>query len=157
MAKKILIALDDSQNAMRAVDFVGAHFAGDAEVKVLSVLLDTETLCAYQSPELTPYFLEQQATFCALENKKKELIEQTLQEARRRLINSGFATDAITVTAKRREKGIARDIIHEATTGGYSLVAIGKTGLSGIREFFMGSVAHKVVQGAKGVSVLLVE
>lgn len=157
MTKKILIALDDSQNAMRAVDFVGAHFMGDSEVTLLSVLPDTETLCAMQSPELTPYFLDQQASFCALENKKKELIDQTLQEARRRLVNCGFATGVVTIKAKKRDLGIARDIIQEAKTGGYDLVVMGKTGLSGIREFFMGSVTQKVVQGAKGVSVLLVE
>lgn len=157
MAKKILIALDDSQNAMRAVDFVGAHFMGDSEITLLSVLPDTETLCAMQSPELTPYFLDQQASFCALENKKKELIDQTLQEARRRLVNRGFATGAVIIKAQKREKGIARDIIQEAKTGGYGLVVLGKTGLSGIREFFMGSTAQKVVQGAKGTSVLLVE
>jgi nucleotide-binding universal stress UspA family protein len=157
MAKKILIALDDSQNAMRAVDFVGTHFMGDAEVTLISVLPDTETLCAMQSPELTPYFLDQQASFCALENKKKELIDLTLQEARRRLVNCGFATGAVIIKAQKREKGIARDIIQEAKAGGYDLVVMGKTGLSGIREFFMGSTAQKVVQGAKGISVLLVE
>ena len=54
-----------------------------------------------------------------------------------------------------RKKGIARDIIDEARNG-YDTVVMGKRGLSGIKEFFLGSVSQKVLNGAKDVSVLLV-
>lgn len=157
MAKKILIAFDESENAMRAVDFVGAHFAPDAEVMLLSVLLDTQALCDMHSPELTPYFKSEQSAFCTLEDKKKEVVSQAMKAARRGLINCGFAADKVHTQAVVREKGIARDIIKTAQNGGYSVVVLGKAGLSGIKEFFMGSVSQKVAQGAKNVSVLLVE
>jgi nucleotide-binding universal stress UspA family protein len=54
-----------------------------------------------------------------------------------------------------RKKGIARDIINEAHAG-YDTVVMGKKGLSGIKEFFLGSVSQKVLHGAEDLSVLLV-
>jgi nucleotide-binding universal stress UspA family protein len=157
MAKKILIAFDDSENAMRAVRFVGAHFTRDCEVAMLNVLPDTEIICAMQSPELTPYFLEQQAYFCNLESKKKEIVERALQEARKHLISCGFEDRKISIKINKRNQGIARDIIKEAMSGGYDLVVLGRKGMSGIKDFILGSIAQKVLHGVKGISVLLVE
>jgi nucleotide-binding universal stress UspA family protein len=157
MTKRILVAFDDSENAMRAVNFVGAHFTCDCEVTLLNVLPDTEILCAMQSPELTPYFLEQQAYFCNLEIKKKEIVERALKEARSHLIGCGFKDQKVVIQLNKRDQGIARDIIKAATTGGYDLVVLGRKGMSGIKDFILGSVAQKVLHGVKGVSVLLVE
>ena len=157
MAKKILIAFDESENAQRAVDFVGANFSADCAVTLFNVLLDSEAICAMESPELTPYFKAEQSAFCSLEDKKKEVVGQAMQNARRCLVNCGFAPDNIKIKTPVREKGVARDIIKEVEGGKYDLVVLGKQGLSGIKEFFLGSVPQKVIHGAKGVSVLLVE
>ncbi len=157
MAKSILIAFDDSENAMRAVDFVGTHLSPDSRVVLFNVLPDTEALCTMQSPELTSYFLEQQSTFCILENKKKELLNNALKNARLRLIDYGFDKDKITITSKKRVKGIARDIINESNKKSYDLVVLGKKGMAGIKEFFIGSISLKVVHGVNESSVLLVD
>ena len=71
MAKKILIAMDDSDNAARAVELVAKSFATDNTVVLFSVLLDTAALCKMNSPELSPLFRSQQSNFCALEDKKR--------------------------------------------------------------------------------------
>lgn len=157
MAKKILIAFDESENSMRAVDFIGTNFAADCSVTLFNVLLDTEAMCAMESPELTPYFKAEQSAFCSLEDKKKELVSQAMQKARRDLVNCGFNTDRVETKTVVREKGVARDIIKEIQNGGYDLVVLGREGLSGVKEFFLGSVPQKIIQGAKNVSVLLVE
>jgi nucleotide-binding universal stress UspA family protein len=157
MAKKILIAFDDSENAMRAVNFIGAHMTHDCAITLMNVLQDTEILCTMQNPELTPYFLEQQAYFCNLETRKKEIVERALQEARTQLIACGFEDKNVSIKLNKRDQGIARDIIREAMTGGYELVVLGRKGMSGIKDFLLGSIANKVLHGVKGVSVLLVE
>jgi nucleotide-binding universal stress UspA family protein len=125
-------------------------------VTLFNVLLDTQALCDMESPELTPYFKSEQSSFCTLEDKKKEVVSQAMQEARRCLVNCGFSPDRVQTRTAVRQKGVARDIIQEAQNGGYSLVVAGKEGLSGIKEFFLGSVPQKIVYGAKSMSVLLV-
>ncbi len=157
MAKKILIAFDESENSMRAVDFVSNNFLPDVDVTLFNVLLDTEAMCAMESPELTPYFKSEQSAFCSLEDKKKEVVRQAMQQGRQCLLNCGFAEDRVNTKTVVRQKGVARDIINEAQNGGYDLVVLGKQGLSGFKEFFLGSVPQKILYGVKNVSVLLVD
>lgn len=155
MAKKILVAFDDSENAIRAVQFVVDTFSRDHKVTLFSVLQDTAALCDLNSPELTPYFKEQQNSFCVLEEKKKSLVETALEKAGRMLREAGFDDDGITVKVDTKSKGVARDIIDESRNG-YDLVVLGRRGVSGIRDFFFGSVSQKVVQASKDVSILVV-
>ncbi len=157
MPKKILVALDDSENAMRAVNFVSRYFAPDSEVTLFHVFQDTQSLCSLQSPELIPYFLEQQSAFCSLENKKREIMDTSMERAKNALIGCGFESSQVHVKPATAEQGIARDIIAEARNGHYEVVVLGKKGHSGIKEFFLGSVTQKVINGVKNASVLMVD
>lgn len=155
MAKKILIPIDDSENALRAVAFVASTFAADNQITLLNVMLDTATLCNMDSPELIPLFKVQQASFCALEDKKRELVKEAMKKSKEHLVNAGFSTDNISIKIQDKHSGVARDILTEAEKG-YDLIVIGRRGMSGIKEFFMGSISQKVLNGAKDVSVLIV-
>ena len=81
MAEKIIIAMDDSENARRAVSYVSTHFRPDTIVTLFSVLADTAGLCDMNSPELTPVFRAQQSAFCQLEDKKRNLIKESCDQA----------------------------------------------------------------------------
>jgi nucleotide-binding universal stress UspA family protein len=155
MGYKILVAMDDSKNAMRAVEFVAKTSLPDHEITLFSVVPDTAAICEMNSPELVPHFLAHQIEFCTMEDKKRELVETAAQKAKQILQNAGFDEKKITIKLVTGKKGVARDIIDEAQTG-YDTVVMGKRGLSGIKEFFLGSVSQKVLHGAKDVSVLLV-
>ena len=71
MVNKILVAFDDSENAMRAVEYVATYFATDTKIILLNIVQDTASLCDMNSPALTPYFKSQQSSFCTLEEKKR--------------------------------------------------------------------------------------
>jgi nucleotide-binding universal stress UspA family protein len=159
MAKKILVAFDDSDNAMRAVEFVARSFTKDHHVTLFSVIPDTAALCemtGFNTPTLTPYFLEQQGVFCTLEDKKKDLIKASLQSAEAVLIQAGFAKSNIERKMIVEKKGPAKAIINEGRSG-YDTIVLGKRGLSGIKEFLLGSVSHKVLSAVEDVSVVLVK
>ena len=68
MAKKILLAMDESENAMRAAEFITQTFNKDNEVTIFSVVLDTPTVCEMDSPSLTPHFTAQKDVFCWVED-----------------------------------------------------------------------------------------
>lgn len=156
MEKKILLAIDDSENARRAVEFVANFFTPDNTITLFNVIPDTATLCAMNSPELTPYFTSQQSSFCLLEEKKKKLVNEAMQKAKRILLDAKFEEKNITKKSEINKKGIARDIIREAKAG-YHVVVMGKRGLSGIKDFILGSVSQKVFNTAKDISVLVVD
>lgn len=155
MGQKILIAFDDSENAMRAVDYVARSFSEDNHVTLFSVLQDTAALCDMNSPELTPYFKSQQQAFCALEDKKKDLVSSALAKAAEVLRSAGFKEDNIAIKAEPKKKGIARDIADEARNG-YDLVVLGRRGVSSIKDYFLGSISQKVMNLAQEASILIV-
>ena len=155
MYKKILVAIDDSENAMRAVEFIANLFATDNKITLFSVIQDTAALCEMNSPGLTPYFKSQQSSFCLLEEKKKEFVNKALQKARETLIDAGFEEKNITIKSEIKKSGVARDIIKEAQLG-YNVIVLGRRGLSGIKDFILGSVSQKVFHLTKDMSVLFV-
>lgn len=155
MSRKILIAFDDSENAMRAVEYVAKLLSKDCRVTLFSVVQDTASICDLHSPELTPYFKSQQDSFCVLEEKKKQILSAAQVKAKAILAANGFADDQIRLKSEPKKKGIARDIVAEAQTG-YDLVVLGRRGLAGIREFFMGSVSQKVLGLAQELPILIV-
>lgn len=155
MNKNILVAIDDSANAMRAVEFASKFLVHNGKITLFNVLQDTVALCSLESPELTPYFLSQKSSFCVLEDKKKELIDKAMQNAKKILINAGFDDKNISIKTHIRKKGIARDIAKEAMAG-YDLIVIGRKGASGVKEFFMGSTSQKILHLVTDASVLIV-
>ncbi|MBW2065485.1 MAG: universal stress protein [Deltaproteobacteria bacterium] len=155
MSKKILVAMDDSENAMRAVQYVAASFKPEHEVTLFSVIPDTAAVCDMNSPELTPFFLSQQGIFCTMEDKKRELVKKAAEKARQILTAAGFDANKLTVKIENRKKSVARDIIEEAKSG-YDTVVMGRRGLSSIEEMFLGSVSQKVLHASKGLTVILV-
>jgi len=155
MGKKILVALDESENAMRAVDYIAHTFTPDHEVTLYHVTMDTAAICDMNSPELIPYFTSQQLAFCSLEDKKKELVRKAMDQGKNRLIRAGFDEKHIALKMQAKKKGVARDIIAEAQSG-YDTIVLGRRGLSSVTEFIVGSVSQKVLHNARDVSVVLV-
>jgi nucleotide-binding universal stress UspA family protein len=155
MSQRILIAFDDSDNAMRAVTYIARSMSRDSQVTLFSVVQDTATLCDMNSPELTPYFKSQQEAFCLLEDKKRQLLAEAQGKAKALLVANGFAEAQIQVKSELKKKGIARDIAAEAESG-YDLVVIGRRGSSGIKEFFLGSISQKILQLVHSTSILIV-
>jgi nucleotide-binding universal stress UspA family protein len=155
MDNKILVAFDDSENAMRAIEYIAKFFTTDHQITLFNIAQDTAALCDMNSPELTPYFKSQQSSFCTLEDKKKSLVDMALQKARKKLLDAGFEEKNISIKAETKKKGVARDIVKEAQSG-YNTIVMGRRGQSGIKDFILGSVSQKVFQLVKDISLIVV-
>jgi nucleotide-binding universal stress UspA family protein len=117
-------------------------------------MLDTAALCHMDSPELTPLFRSQQSNFCTLEDKKRELVTAAMHKAKAVLMSAGFTEKNIEIKVENKKLGVARDILAEAEKG-YDMIVMGRRGISGLKEFFLGSISQKVFTGAKDISVLI--
>lgn len=155
MGHKILVAFDESENAKRAVDYIAQIFPRDAEITLFSVLQDSAAICEMNSPELIPYFKAQKNAFCALEDKKSVVVNDASHDAMTSLIENGFQKALISIKIENKKKSVAKDIVKEARSG-YDLVVLGRRGLSGIKEYFLGSISSKVLHMAPDVSLLFV-
>ena len=155
MGHKILVAFDESNNAKRAVEYIAQVFPRDAEITLFSVLQDSAAICEMNSPELTPYFKSQKNAFCALEDKKKAVVNDAGHNAMTSLIENGFKEELVLLKIENKKNSVAKDIVKEARSG-YDLVVLGRRGLSGIKEYFLGSISSKVLHMAPDVSLLFV-
>jgi nucleotide-binding universal stress UspA family protein len=136
--KNILVALDRSEGAMRAVDFVGELMGGhDFNVTLLHVIRNGEQI-------------KPGASFKPMPEEDIQTEEQKMQavfdEAKRRLVDYGFKPDHVTSKVITGASSPPRAIVQEAEQGGYSPIVIGRRGLSKLQEFFMGSVSNQVIQ-----------
>ena len=157
MAKKVLIAVDESKNSMKAVNYVARGIEKTGTVTLLSILPDATAACGLDSPTLTPVFKEHMQTFCAIEDTKRNSVKAFMEKAKRALVQAGFPPKNVAVKIRKKKVGIARDILKEAEQGKYTTVVIGRRGLSGIKQFVLGSVSSKIVKFAKKVSVIVVD
>ncbi len=136
--KNILVAMDRSESAMRAVDFVGELMGGhDFNVTLLHVIRNGEQIQAGASYKPVP---EEDI------QTEEQKIRRVFDEAKRRLIDYGFKPDHMTSKVITGVSSLPRAIVQEAEQGGYSPIVIGRRGLSKFQEFFMGSVSNQVIQ-----------
>jgi nucleotide-binding universal stress UspA family protein len=157
MASKILIAVDESKDSMKAVNYVATGMNPAATVTLFSVLPDPTAACGLDAPSLTPLFRRNRQAFCALEDTKKDTVNAFMKKAKEALVKSGFASKNVAIRIRKKKVGIARDILKEAERGKYDTLVIGRRGLSGIKQFLLGSISDKVVKFAKKASVIVVD
>lgn len=141
MYKKILIPLDGSELAKKALDHAEKLAkAFDAEMILFQIV---PLLPIYGAPELvTPFVLDE---------KQREAAERYLTNLVEELKKKGFNATAEVKTGMQ----VAAEIIDFAKERGVDLIVMSTHGHSGITRWVLGSVAHKVLTRAE-TPVLLV-
>ena len=156
MQQKILVALDDSPNAMRAVEQVARTYTPNIEITLYSVLPQVDFGCIMDLNSLNREQLDLHYSLCSdMQKQKENQVEQALDEAKNLLIKSGFDQKTVTVKVDRKGGDVAKEIINEANTG-YDTIVMGRRGMTALKAFFIGSISQKVLHAVKDKSVLIV-
>jgi len=147
--KNILIAVDESENARRAVLYVAQLLEGAKgfRISVLHVIGEPEE-DYFATPEEREEWLSQY--------KKK--VDKMLEEYRQILIQWGFDPSVVSVRSTMRHcPSMAKCILDERDETKYSTVVVGRHGLSRTEEFLFGSTSSKIVNYARNCTVWVVE
>lgn len=158
--KRILVAFDSSDNAFRAVDYVGGIVGGGEGFEV--TLLHVERL-----PERDYYADEKSWKASCV--KQEEDMREALTKGGRMLLEKGLEKDNMTVEymvscgspLHRREMcsmgtSVALDVLRVAKEGEFGTIALGRRGVSKAEEFLFGSVSTKIIHTAKDCTVWVV-
>lgn len=139
----ILVPIDGSENALRALDFA-ASLAQAAELQVLLLYVapmgPVEMMKAMGYPATVRQQAEQRAA--EYEQIRHELSEHVFGAARARL------PDGLEVKQMMCSGDPAEIILEQAAKLGNAIIVMGNRGLSNVRELVIGGVSNKVLHHA---------
>ncbi len=147
--RNILIAVDESENSHRAVQYVAGILEGMKGFKV-------SVLHVIREPE--------EDEFPAEEEKEKwvhthqQQVDQMLEEYRGILLDAGFALGDVSTRSTFRDcPSMAECILAERDLLGCATLVVGRKGISHKEEFLFGSISGKIVRTARNCTVWVVE
>jgi len=133
---KILVAIDASERAKRAIDYVGAVVdSSNWEVTLFHVIRDIDRKKLH---------------------KAEKIMASIFKEATTHLEKAGFNRNQINTKVVTKAPSRANAIVVEALNGGYGTIVVGRRGLSNVEEFYMGRVSNKIIQMAREMAVWIV-
>ncbi len=132
---KILVGLDASEGAMRAVDCVGT---------MVSTHLEVTLYHAVRAPDEK------------ILHKAEKSMKSVFEKAIHRLENAGFHRNQITARTATGVLSRAGAVIQYALKGGYGTIVVGRRGLSEVEEFSIGRVSNKLIHMARELAVWVV-
>lgn len=147
--RHIMIAVDGSDNARRAVAFV-ADFLGcytGLKVTLLHIILE---------PEDT-YFPDEKTRRQWLADQDGDA-KKFMKEYRHILVAAGFSEDKVDVRIDTMHgASIADCIMKEQEVMKCHIVVIGRRGISKKEEFIFGSTSNRIIHEAQKCAVLVIE
>ncbi len=150
-SNNVLLAVDNSENTMRAVDHAGFMLAGtDVNVTVFHSKRD---LRRFVPKEVLQEFPEIQKFW---QSKAGEVVAPYMTKARESLVRAGLAENQISVKVVDGGRSAARDILKEAEENAIGTIILGKKGYSNVKDYAMGSITKKVLEQAADMAVCIV-
>ena len=155
MQKKVLIAVDDSRHSENAIHYA----AGLSEsVKELKFVL------FHVQPTISQYLVDEarfkpsaNAELKKLMKKGHETAQTLLQKHKALMVSRGVAEDQVQAISLPRKFGVGKDILEYGTALLYDAIIVGRRGVSGLAEVFVGSVSANVVDHSELLPVWIVD
>ncbi len=157
--KKILLAVDASENSSRAIEYTGVIIGDAADFQI-------ELLYVERMPE-RDIFPDETSWQTACE-EEKDKIRKFLDQAKSMLLNRGVRPEIVSIRYLKFSdfygspndvgfRGVANQIMHAQQEGNFGTLVVGRRGVSKTEEFLFGSVSTKIIHHIKGCTVWVVE
>ncbi len=132
--EKILIAMDDSEDSLEAVEYAGHMIGNDQKITLFNVLTSEREI----------------------EIAKKKM-EALLAQAKGHLQGTGINENDIEIKVAIKKKGVSHDILEEVKKGEYGSIILGKGSASRTHQLLFGSISNYIVQHAKDCGVWVID
>lgn len=159
--RKILVAVDASENALRAVNYTGDMMRGSDAIHIELVTIERlpeRDLFATEDAWKTECKIRQEAYHKFLAKAQEILVGKGISEGKifTRYIESCKSPLIGPSSVCSFGTDIAQDIMGIIEKEGFGTVVIGRRGVSKKEEFLFGSVSTKIVHYAKGCAIWVV-
>jgi nucleotide-binding universal stress UspA family protein len=158
--KTMLIAIDDSRNAMKAVEYVATQCRSTEDLRIGLV---------YVLPNLPAIFWDEGHILSEDEKKeRKNVVDKWLADRRTKmepvfrkatdiLKEAGISSQQIQTKSISDSTDVAESILEEARSGGYQTIVVGRRGISAGKRLLLGSVTNKIITNGSGFAITIVE
>ncbi len=155
MEKKLLVAVDDSLQAMKAIDYVAL---------MARVLAPVRFVLFHVQPALSQYLTDEarrkekarrvlKEILAANDAKGREVLDSALQ----RMARKGVDPKRIETVTAPMDVGVANDILAVGNAKPYDAIIVARRGASSIQKWFMGSVTANLVEHTTLVPIWVVD
>lgn len=153
--KTILVPVDNSIHSIHALQYLA---------KMSPVSQDMTYKLLYIQPRLSDYIVDE-AKRDSVALKKLEQVNEKhaalghdiLERHKERLVQMNVAEKRITLFNRRRNVGIAQDILQFAYDYGVDAIVIGRRGYSKLQDTFIGSTTVNIVDHDKDIPVWVID
>ncbi len=147
----VLLALDRSKEALRAVDHAGFILADTSHP--ITLFYSQRNLTSFLPRQVVEEAGDLERIF---QDRTGKIIAPVMQTARQMLMDAGVDESRITVRVAEGTRSPAADIVKTANKLNCGTIIVGRRGTSGQSMFNMGSVSRKVVEGSDDTAVWIV-
>lgn len=155
MRRKIMIAVDASIHSRNAMAYAA---------RIAETLKEVDFALFHIQPMISLYLVEEaarlpqaKAELARMDEKNREASHRLLEDCRAHMESKGIDVNCIEIMTRPRRYGIAEDILTAAETGSYDAILVGRRGISGLQEMFMGSVTSNLLAGSQVIPVWVVD
>ena len=160
MPHKILIALDGSAGAWRAVEYVADVFGQTPGIQV--TLLHVQPGLpgegwSYGQVLSEPHTKRLRTALAQWERTQQERWQILVRRARCRFVQAGIPETAVSERFRRKDYRVADTIVEEAERGRFTTIVMGRRASTRATAQVLGSVSNRVIQAVRGCAVTIVE
>jgi len=150
-SRKVLIALDSSDNAQRAVDHAGFILAGtDCSITLFH---SKRQLRRFVPKELLKNAAELETLW---KSAAAQDIAPAIEKAEQLLLDRGIAPGQISTKIIDGSRSAAADIIKAARKGDFGTIVMGRKGFTADEDYGLGSITRKIVQDFDDMALWIV-
>ncbi|HKJ98936.1 MAG TPA: universal stress protein [Desulfotignum sp.] len=138
--EKVLVAIDGSQDSLRAVDHVSFMVSENKDTKItlVHVTNTARNYCEIDLDEdLDPEFVQ------IIEKKDRACVDKFYPLAMKKFEQMGISKDRIEIQTLAGSRRIGSTVVEYAKENGFTTLVIGRRGIN--KSFFMGSVSRHII------------
>ena len=150
-AKDVLIAMDNSESALRAVDYAG-FMLGGTQSRI--VLFHTKKSLRRILPKAI--FEDIPGIGELWSEQAEQEIAPAMEKAKQMLIRAGIEENRIQTVTQEGSRHTEKDVLAAAAEHGCGTIVLGRRGESGNSGFCLGTIVRKLIDAASDTAVWVV-
>ena len=151
---KVLVAVDGSEQSLRAIRYAAAVFS-PRNTHIVLFHVQAQLFDLFSDMGAYPHYKRRMTGIKRWASDRKMDISSAMDSAVVYFRKKGFADTAITVKTPPANLGITQDIIRESYAG-YQAIVVGRTGSSRFKDWLIKSTAMKLVAKIQHIPVVVV-